>query len=405
MRRYPVLSILTAAVLCVGATGRPVLAQPAAPPAPAAEAAAATPATAPEVAPPPPAPPADAPELRAQYDRAFAALLARDYATAARLFDEVADRSVEPERRGAAHELARFARGAGGVAASVAARADRESGRADFVVSTTLAAFYSGFVLDDLFDITSERGSVAMVTATTALGFGASLYATQDRHVGEGMAAAYSVGLYAGVGNGLLLAPILGVDAEGKCNETGCPDGDINQDYLLFGLGTMIAGGVGGAYLGSRFKPTAPQARLAGLLAINGLYTVGLTLVATDADFDNEDIYFALLALGADTGLAGGIALAPTIDWSSSRLTYVALGEFLGGLGGFATAVMIGDENINGQAAAGIVMAGLWTGFGAATYFTRSMTPHSRFAPSSVSVSVSPLAVDHGSGLALTGQF
>src|SRR5689334_19555462 len=103
---------------------------------------------------PPSSTPVDPPELRAAYDAAFAELLVGNWPTAATAFADIANRSVEDERRGAASELARFARemddrGEGGP--------QRSSGRADFVVTTTLASFYSSFVLVDLFGVSDEK--------------------------------------------------------------------------------------------------------------------------------------------------------------------------------------------------------------------------------------------------------
>jgi hypothetical protein len=359
-----------------------------------------------------PPPTADTADVQGAYDRAFAALLRRDWATATALFDEVAARSVEADRRAAARELARFARSASVADASAASDLDvedRTSGRASFVVSTTLASFYAGFVLDDLLAIASYEGTVAAVTATTAAGLTSSLFGSRAFTISEGTASAYSTGILVGLGNGLLLAPPLGIDADAECGEI-CGDGEVNQAYLGFGLGTMIVGGAAGAYLGHRFDPTAPQGRLVSLLAFNGLVTAGLMtamLAGDDSDLNSDDVLL-ILGGGLDAGLAAGIAVAPRLDWSGARTTYVTLGEAVGALGGFAVAAMaVGDDDGSEEAYAGLILGGTWAGFAGAVYLTSGMTPHRRYQRvASSTVALTPTwSSDGGRGVSLAGTF
>src|SRR5262245_61743513 len=174
----------------------------------------------PEVAPPvqpPSAMPVDPPELKAAYDAAFATLVGGDWAAASAQFADIAARSVEPERRGASAELSRFAhemdeRGESGPL--------RQSGRADFVVTSTLAAFYSSFALVDVFDVSDYKNATLLVTGVTLAGFGISLFATNGRKITDSMAAGYGAGLAIGLGNGLLLAAPLGIDPDAHCELT-----------------------------------------------------------------------------------------------------------------------------------------------------------------------------------------
>ena len=261
----------------------PALAQPStAPPAPS------------ELPVPPPAPPrVDAAETTAAYDRAFALLITEQWEEAATAFAAVAVQSVEPERRGAAAEFARFAR-------EMDARSDggpkRSSGRASFVATTTLASFYAGFVIDDLLAVEDYKAQTLVVTGVTLGGFAAALFATGGKRITDSMASAYGTGLLVGAGNGLLLAPRLGIEPDGDAG-----DGEVNQLYLGFGLAAMAVGGAGAMYLADAYDPTPAQASYAGLMGVNGLITVGLGLVIVQPDLDYRNV-LTLLALGVRVG-------------------------------------------------------------------------------------------------------
>jgi hypothetical protein len=345
----------------------------------------------PDAPPPPPSPSpspdTDTPDVVAAYDAGIEAFLEGDYDEAARLFDDVAARSVEPERRGAARELGKLSRrmkaaqGAGAVddQGNPQLVVKDGSGRASFVTATTVASFYASFVLLDTFDVDDYRPSVAIVTLTTAAGFLGSFYGTRRLRVSEGMAEAYSTGIWVGLANGLLLGPKLGFDID---PDEGSGDGEIAQSWLTFGLVTMALGGAGGAWLGHQYDVTPGQARIAGTLGFNGAATVGLGLAIFQPEFDDEDTYAVIIAGGLDLGLAAGIVAAPKIDWSKSRVTYVTLAEFLGALGGFATsALLIGSDpsEQEGKITATAVLGGMWGGFALGAYLTRDMEPDPQF--------------------------
>lgn len=371
-------------------------AQPGAPPAP-------EPAPAPEVAPAPPlpTPAADSPELAAEYESAFRLLVSEQWDAAAKAFASIAARSVEPERRAAATALARFGH-------EMDERADsgpkRTSGRASFVATTTLASFYAGFVLDDFLGVSDVKAQTLLVTGVTLGGFAAGLFGTADRRITESMASAYGSGLLVGVGNGLLLSPRLGIDVE----SSGTDDGDVNQNYLAFGLVTMAGGGAAATYLADRFDPTPAQAQFAGLMGINGFATVGLTLAMIQPqDMDYRNVLL-LLALGLDGGVAAGIGFGRDLTWSRSRLTYVGLAEFLGGLTGVAAAVVAVDDtgSDNGlRVGAGLVLGGLWGGFALATHLTRDMAPDPRFRLAAPTVSFVPMLSHEMRGLGVAGTW
>jgi hypothetical protein len=130
-------------------------------------------------------------------------------------------------------------------------------------------------------------------------------------------------------------------------------------------------------------------------------------LAGDDSDLDSDDVLL-ILGGGLDAGLAAGIAVAPRLDWSGARTTYVTLGEAVGALGGFAVAaIAVGEDDGSEEAYAGLILGGTWAGFASAVYLTRGMTPHRRYqrAPSST-VTLAPTSTrDGGRGVSLAGTF
>jgi hypothetical protein len=354
----------------------------------------------------------DPPELAAAYEAAFAALAAGDLDGAIAALDDVALRSVEPERRAAARELGRLARdlrarrvrlvvGDAPPGAMPALRAlpedDRPgAGRIEVVVLSTIAGFYSGFVLLDIFDVDDFRGGTALVTATTAVGFLASLYGTAGRDITSGMGAAYGSGVLLGAANGLLLASPLGIES--------------SEGFLSLGLAGAALGGASMLVLSDRVRPTVGQVSLASTTSVMGLATVGLGMAIIQPDDIDPDTLLLLLAGGLDVGAAAGAGVARNLTWSKGRARLVSLGAFLGALGGFGgTAIAFGEPESNGEARlmAGAVLGGMWGGFALAIHLTRNLEPDPRFAEGAApSFAVVPTMVgDGGSGIAVAGTF
>ena len=390
MRQLPQVLIVLALVL-----GAPAAADE---PAPAAVAPATIPAS------------TDPPEVVAAYDRGFQAIVSGDLPHAIQYLELVVRTSAEPARRAAARELVRLANALGSGKPVVVAVARPggldQNGRAEVVVSTTLASFYSGFVLADLFNLDDYRANVLVITGATAAGFAGSLLATRHARVSGGTAEAYTLGLWAGAANGLLLANRLGIDPDGSSG-----DGAINQSYLLFGLGAMALGGAGGYLAADAYQPTRAQIMFTNIAGITGTATAGLLLVTLDVQPSEPAKNIPMiLALGLDLGVGAGVALTPHVDWSSSRVRYVGLSEFLGALAGFATGAVIygaspSDDEV--RAMTGLILAGTWAGLGTGVYFTRNMAPEAAGAASApeAGVQIVPFAGRGGGGVSVGGVF
>lgn len=364
----------------------------------------------------PSSPPAASPsEGQSAYNAGFAALVQGRFEAAITDFDGVAASSSDADQRAAARELARLARqlrqrrirfvaedAAPGAAVATAVREipedDRpDAGRVELIGSTTLAAFYSGFVLDAIIEVDDFRTGALVVTGTTAAGFVASLLGTSGRTVTGGMADAYTLGLGLGVTNALLLAEPAGADDD--------------KSFLSVGLGGMAVGGGAALLMASQTHPTRGQVSLTGTLSILGISSVGLGLGVADPSDIDSDTVLLLLDGGLDLGAAAGIALAPRIEWSSSRARLVSLSMFLGALAGVsASAIAAGEPDTDRDARiySGATLAGLWAGFGLGVHFTRHMAPDPRFRTSDALDSVAaivPTRMPGGGGLAVAGTF
>ena len=332
----------TAAALLAAAAARPRAAwaqttpAPGAGPAPGGTAPAGTSGAGPATAPASPAA-SSAPAAQSAYDAGFAALVQGRFEAAITDLDGVAAGSSNPDQRAAARELARLARqlrdhrirfvahdAAPGTEVATAVREipedDRpEAGRVELIGSTTLAAFYSGFVLDAIFEVDDFRAGALVVTGATAAGFVGSLLGSSGRTVTGGMADAYTLGLGLGVGNALLLAEPAGADS--------------TKAFLSVGLGGMALGGGAALLLASQAHPTRAQVNLTGTLSGLGITSVGLGLaLANPSDIDSDTVLL-LLDGGLDLGAAAGIGLAPHIDWSVSRARLVFLFDLPGRAG------------------------------------------------------------------------
>ncbi|HEX5063354.1 MAG TPA: hypothetical protein VFV99_28455, partial [Kofleriaceae bacterium] len=368
--------------------------------------------------PPPPA----ADNEQAQFDAAFDAMVRGDFGAASEGFKLLSVSALTPERRASSTELARLAdeliaRGgklsfstappglpaAAPVApvtappnAVVAVSEDdaKDGGRASFVITTTMASFYSGFVLVDLLDTGDDaRVSTGVVMGATAAGVLGSVYGTKDRDMTGGMADAWGLGLFAGVGNALLLSEPLGLF-----------DGTNASEHVnLFVLGAGWGVATAGLLVADKIRPTRGQVTVVETFGLMGVSSTLLSLAILQPDNLDGDSALTVTAAGLDGGLAAGAIFGDKLDWSHSRARLVELSAFLGGLAGVGTSVMLLSDSGSDdtfRAAAGITLAGLWGGFALGTHLTRNMQPDYRFRRGSTAM-IAPTSIRNAPGLAL----
>src|SRR5262249_47768618 len=156
----------------------------------------------------------------------------------------------------------------------------------------------------------------------------------------------------------------------------------------------------------SELEPTRGQISFAGTLGILGFASTGLALAIGQPNLDGDDFLVAM-AGGTDLGLVAGLVLGRDLDWSVSRGRIVPLGTPLGGpTGAAAGALIVGDHPNDNDARllAATTLAGVWGGFALTTHLTRDMRKDRRYVNPS-NVSLAPLPVRAGGGVALVGNF
>jgi hypothetical protein len=371
-----------------------------------------------------PAPPVQ--DDRAQFDAAFDAMLRGDFAAASAGFKALAASAAAPETRASSSELARLAdelmaRGgkltftAGPGAAPAVAEVpgaipppavvavseddSRDGGRASFVVTTTMASMYSGFVILDLIDVDDVRTGTLVVMGATAGGVVGSIYGTRGRTMTAGMADAWGLGLFTGVANALLLSGPIGL-FEAESN----PSEKVNTLTLAAGWGGATAALLAADHL----RPTRGQVTVIETFGLMGVASTLLTLAVAQPDNLDGDAFLTITAAGLDAGLVAGAMFGGKLDWSHARSRYVQLSAFLGGLAGGGTSVLLfadsGSDNTL-RAAAGITLAGLWGGFALGAHLTREMAPDYRFRRQQPTAMLAPTTIRDAPGLVLSGTF
>lgn len=370
----------------------------------------------------PPAPADAVDDEQVRFDAGFQAMLRGDFAAASAVFKALARSAATPDRRASSTELARLAdeliaRGGrlafgaapGAVSMQPAAPAaevvaiseddSRDGGRASFVVTTTMASFYTGFVLLDLLDTDEIRTGTLVVMGSTAGGVLGSIYGTRGRTMTGGMADSWRLGLFTGVTNALLLAGPFGIwESDTNVSEK------INTFVLLSGWGLATAGLVAAEAI----RPTRAQVTVMETFGLMGVGSTMLALAMVQPDDLESDVFMSLTAAGLDGGLLAGGLFGSKLDWSHSRSRYVQLSAFLGALAGGGTSLLLfaddGSDNTL-RLAAGITLGGLWSGFLLGTHLTRDMAPDYRFRRQGPTAMLAPTTIRNAPGLALTGMF
>jgi hypothetical protein len=243
------------------------------------------------------------------------------------------------------------------------------------------------------------RAGTLVVMGTTAAGVVGSLYGTKGHTMTGGMADTWSVGLFAGAGNALLLSGPLGLY-----------DGSsADKKVLSLTLGSAWGAATAGLLLADHYRPTRAQVSVATTIGVMGIGSTLLGLAIFEPDNLSANSFLTITAGGLDVGLGVGAAFASKLDWSQSRARYVGLSAFLGALAGGGTSLLLFANSNNsdaGRGAAAITLAGLWGGFALGTYLTRDMAPDFRFRTRpAATMTLSPMRIHDATGLGVVGTF
>ncbi|MCB9737721.1 MAG: hypothetical protein H6747_00520 [Deltaproteobacteria bacterium] len=338
----------------------------------------------------------DPPKLRASFARALELLREGHADEAARVLDDVAARSTQPERQRAAAALATYARRMAMIAATdPRAASELSDGRTQFIVTSTLIGFYSGVVMIDLLDIGDVRPMVGTLIATTGVGFVGALYGSRGAGIREVDADAYTLGATWG-GITMLTA-------------AGALDVDSSEAVQLMTLTGLVGGAFAGMGLSRTTSPTRGQVAFTNTTLLLG----GVSALLGSAILSDLDLQFrtnaTLWLAGVQIGTGVGLMLAPELDWSVSRSRLMLLGGSLGALVGWGAAALVTGEPKSGDHSAqiwgGAALAGLWGGALLTTWLTDGMAPDAGFARSRAQMAIVPLLQPDSAGLAVVGRF
>lgn len=307
-------------------------------------------------------------------------------------FRLVADHARLAERRAAAMSLSRYAVRLRGLGVNDAPEDDPSAGRTTFIVTTTLASFYSGVVLLDILDNDSTRIGAAILLGTTGVGLTAAIKGSRNLRITEATADAYTIGVLNGFATGGLLS--IATDVQSS---------ESIQISMLVGVGI---GGTAGFLLGDSFQPTRGQVNFIGTTSLMGLMSAGLCSVMLESASLSGKARSLIFLGGLQLGTIGGAFLAEDVDWSVSRSRLVFLGALVGGLAGGGLVTVVAGSDIDGEGIAGASLLGLWGGLGLAIFLTEDMTPDRSFRSSGTRSALVPTFMPNGgAGLAWAGQF
>lgn len=344
---------------------------------------------------------------RADYDAAFQAFVGGDLAGAASAFDGVAARTQDPQLAASARELARLARelqarhvtlATPGAASAAAAADDSDQGRTTVIVTSTLYSVYAGIALDAIANVDDAKSATVIVMGTTTAGLVASVYATRDRRITGGMGDAYSLGMFEGAANALLLIHPVSNDAS------------ANTWLTTTLVATAAGAGIGIAYADAT-QPTRGQIGFASTLSLMGVATAWLGTGVVQPSSLSADGALVLTATGLDVGLAAGLTFGKDLDWSASRAQRVQLGAIVGGILGGGIGFLATDQSTssdnNVRLVTGAALAGAWGGLALATHLTDGMRADPRYGATSPprTTTIAPMPLQRGGGLAVIGTF
>jgi hypothetical protein len=342
---------------------------------------------------------ADAPAMRARFDQGIDRLREGEASAAIRLLGDVAAQARMVERRAAAAALIAYARRleaiTGGRGVSEAAR-DLSDGRTEFIVTSTLLAFYGGVVVADVLDLDGIRPVVGTLLVTTGAGFAAALFGSRGLGLRAADGEAFSLGAVWGIATGLLISGALEVDN--------------SEPLQLMTLGGGLVGGLAGLVVSRRLQPTRGQVGIVSTTMPLGFASALLSSVFL---IDSNPRFGSLATLwlgGLQIGTFAGVALAPNLDWSASRARLTMLGSGLGALLGWGGAALgtgtNGDSKLTTKIWAGAALAGMWGGFALSAVLTEGMVPDPMFRAEATGTSmILPTVVGRSPGLAWTGRF
>ncbi len=327
-----------------------------------------------------------APDVEAEYQAGFDALVSGNDTKAMRLFEQVLARCPQHPYAGEFARLTQARLQPGGrlatAAASTVGKEPRSNAaRASLVVVQTLHGAAQGVLLCAIGDC-SGQGYAAVSLLGAGAGAASSLLLTRGG-ITDGQAAVINSGTVWGFWFGV--ASLLALDLN---------DNDA--------LGAAVLGGAGftgvGVLLAHFVSPTSGQVSLANS---GGLWAGVVTaLFLGTADSTDTRAFFGAELGATAAGILSMAILSKYVEVSRGRMLIIDAGGILGGLVG-ASAVYLTAGNDAGDAILIGSGIGVLGGLALTTYLTRNFD-----APDAPQVTLAPLTTPHGGkGLSLAGRF
>lgn len=337
-------------------------------------------------------------EWHARYAHARTLLVDGHAAEAATVFESLASDAPTDHDAELARELASVAR----------ASANKEIGPKSPHIRTSdelsvlyASAFIYGLGTGGWVVLLTQPGNFAAAilpfAGITSAAVGGVAVADGYKPFRRGVPHSIAAGLYLGLGEGVW---IVGLEHAGATRR------DDGSRWSSSAVATVLwagatAGGVTGGFIGSFREPTPGRVSFTSSAGTWAGLTSGFLGAAFESrERSRTETAFVVGGIGYNLGILGGIAFAPRIAPSVTRVRFVDLGAISGGLVGAGSYALAAEGNANVRVGLGCAAAGMATGIGVAWWLTSGMPqdPPSRPAPA---VTIRPLVTPTQGGLLL----
>jgi hypothetical protein len=213
----------------------------------------------------------------------------------------------------------------------------------------------------------------------------------------RGVPHSIAAGLYLGLGEGVWVVGLQHAGAMRRDDDSRW--GSSAVATALWAGATL--GGVTGGVIGSWREPTPGRVSFTSSAGTWAGLTSGFLGAAFESrDRSRPETAFLVGGIGYNLGIIGGVAFAPAIAPSVTRVRFIDLGALSGGLVGAGSYAIAAEGNASVRVGLGFAAAGMATGSGIAWWLTSGMPqdPPSRPAPA---VTIRPLVTPTPGGLIL----